>query len=791
MANQLLARLGIVLGVDSSELVTGLNDAKAKFGNFTKEVQRQSNEAAKMTMALKYATDSYGKSLTAVEKVELELKSGRLAGNMVSDIQLKALRDQAAAYDAVAAAAKKSQTAQKGGLRPDLQAALGYQATDVITGLAGGQNPFMVLLQQGGQLRDQFGGFKPMFEGIASVLTAARVAAVGFGGALATLAYAAYKGNEEQKQFNNTLILTGGYLNMSEKQFTDLAVAISGKYHTSLSGIRSAMQTAAATGQFTATSLASVGNAIAQVARLSGQSADVVASALIPAFDGSASSAKKLNDQYHFLTAEQYQQIRQLAAQGKTQESIKLTTDALTQKLSSQKEELGFLARAWDTVTNAVSRFWQRTKDSFKNTLNDQVEAARMALDIAMERAANVNSTKLDQQKVEQARALYEKLKAERDKKVADDAAAEKTAADEQAKIDYIASGRRAKDRQIMFQAEDADRATAAAYMTEANDKVDAIEQKRLQDRDAAIRATRRANLEEEGAHTVANAKALAAKLREIDAKAYREKADIYEKDREAYRLAAQAQSDEVDREKERIDFYKEHILLQGADLEIALTRMKVEQEIAALYKKKDSGTKEDKDAAAEELRRIQARREANINQAADLKMLQDLNSAVFTNMTSALDNFVKTGKFAFKDFARSVILDLMAIYMKAQLLAMFRGFSFFGGGAATPDFADSLPESFANIPARATGGSVTGGTTYMVGENGPELFTSNTSGTIIPNGQVGTATSGGSGVTYNGPYIANMSAIDTQSALQFLAKNKQAVWSANQSAQRALPMSR
>ena len=45
--------------------------------------------------------------------------------------------------------------------------------------------------------------------------------------------------------------------------------------------------------------------------------------------------------------------------------------------------------------------------------------------------------------------------------------------------------------------------------------------------------------------------------------------------------------------------------------------------------------------------------------------------------------------------------------------------------------------------------------------------------------------------VVYNGPYIANMSAIDTQSATQFLAKNKQSVWAANQSAQRSLPQSR
>jgi hypothetical protein len=78
-----------------------------------------------------------------------------------------------------------------------------------------------------------------------------------------------------------------------------------------------------------------------------------------------------------------------------------------------------------------------------------------------------------------------------------------------------------------------------------------------------------------------------------------------------------------------------------------------------------------------------------------------------------------------------------------------------------------------------------------IVGENGPELFIPKTSGTIIPNNRLGSAMGSQPQVVYNGPYIANMQAIDTQSATQFLSKNRQAVWSANQSAQRALPQSR
>ena len=166
---------------------------------------------------------------------------------------------------------------------------------------------------------------------------------------------------------------------------------------------------------------------------------------------------------------------------------------------------------------------------------------------------------------------------------------------------------------------------------------------------------------------------------------------------------------------------------------------------------------------------------------------------SVTQNMETALDQFVRTGKLSFSDLARSIISDLIAIQMRAQATAIFKQSgigdflgSFFGGGGSTPAFG-----STAFWGGRAEGGDVNSSGSYMVGERGPELFIPKSSGTIIPNNQLGSMMGGQPQVVYNGPYIANMNAIDTQSATQFLAKNKQAVWSANQSAQRSLPQSR
>lgn len=177
-------------------------------------------------------------------------------------------------------------------------------------------------------------------------------------------------------------------------------------------------------------------------------------------------------------------------------------------------------------------------------------------------------------------------------------------------------------------------------------------------------------------------------------------------------------------------------------------------------------------------------------------KVAGSMFSAITGNMESALDKFAKTAKGTFADLTRAIIKDLIAIQLKAQASVIFSAIAKSAGFSATAVGGTRGPD---NIdvgggwnPASADGGPVEGGKIGLVGERGPELFVPRTNGTIIPNHQIGSLLGGGGpSVVYNGPYIANMSAIDTQSGVAFLAKNKQAVWAANQSAQRSLPVSR
>lgn len=171
-------------------------------------------------------------------------------------------------------------------------------------------------------------------------------------------------------------------------------------------------------------------------------------------------------------------------------------------------------------------------------------------------------------------------------------------------------------------------------------------------------------------------------------------------------------------------------------------------------------------------------------------KMGEDVFKSITGNMTSALDNFVETGKFSFSDFAQSVLKDLLKIQLRMQAMQLFSTIGSSLGGifnSAVRGINQSSPDFVG--PKAADGGYIDRPT--LVGENGPEIFIPQRSGTVIPNQQLSNMSGGEPQVVYNGPVIQNMNAIDTQSGLQFLAKNKMAIWSANQSAARSVPTNR
>jgi phage-related minor tail protein len=162
-------------------------------------------------------------------------------------------------------------------------------------------------------------------------------------------------------------------------------------------------------------------------------------------------------------------------------------------------------------------------------------------------------------------------------------------------------------------------------------------------------------------------------------------------------------------------------------------------------------------------------------------KLASDMFSSVVGNMNSAIDDFVKTGKLNFKSFARSVIQDIIAMMLKFQAMQLLMA------GMRALGFGGSLLGSvtISSVPMKAEGGAIDG--PAIVGEKGPELFIPKSAGTIIPNNRLSDSMGGNNQVINN--YTIN--AIDTKSFEQRLLESPNAIWAANQYANKSLAVSR
>lgn len=269
-----------------------------------------------------------------------------------------------------------------------------------------------------------------------------------------------------------------------------------------------------------------------------------------------------------------------------------------------------------------------------------------------------------------------------------------------------------------------------------------------------------------------------------------------------------QAQIELNDATNERLKYENSLNLINADDRDILMQKYDLEVKIAD-YKKQAEALDKPQNMIDSEVARLRATGEATIKINQDNKDAQktfsygwtkafnDYKDAAFNaandgnqafqtfskGMEDAIDSFVETGKLSFSNFAESIIKDLLKIQLKKQALNLLDMGSSAGG-------IGGLLSAGAKLLGFADGGSPPVNQASMVGERGPELFVPKTAGTIIPNNMLN-ASSNAPTINYNGPYIANMSAIDTQSGAQFLAKNKQAVWATYQSANRSIPMSR
>ncbi|EPJ4829899.1 phage tail tape measure protein [Enterobacter kobei] len=266
------------------------------------------------------------------------------------------------------------------------------QFTDIATQLAGGQSPFLILLQQGGQIKDSFGGLSPMLQALrdalfgfneesretsesaagisdaaeglnntseaaeklgraGGLLNTFNLAIAGSVGLLALLAGAAYSSSQQFDNVARSLILMGGAGFSSMQQLNDAAKAVADNAGASLAESVDTLVQLNDTGKYTADQMSKIAKSI-----LAMGDAGLDTKAALADFSRLASDPIKalasLNQQYGFVDEAMMKHIITLEKKkGKTaaaNEAITLFADTMEDRSNKIVEATDNIGQAWN-----------------------------------------------------------------------------------------------------------------------------------------------------------------------------------------------------------------------------------------------------------------------------------------------------------------------------------------------------------------------------------------------------------------------------------------------------------
>ncbi|KAA0611175.1 phage tail tape measure protein [Escherichia coli] len=261
------------------------------------------------------------------------------------------------------------------------------QFTDIATQLAGGQNPWLILLQQGGQVKDSFGGMIPMFRGLAGAITLPMVGVTSLAVATGALAYAWYQGDSTLSAFNKTLVLSGNQSGLTADRMLTLSRAgqAAGLTFNQARESLAALVNAGVRGgeQFDA-----INQSVARFASASGVEVDKVAEAFGKLTTDPTSGLMAMARQFRNVTAEQIAYVAQLQRSGDEAGALQAANDIATKGFDEQtrrlKENMGTLETWADKTGKAFKSMWDAILDIGRpESSADMLASAQKAFDEA------------------------------------------------------------------------------------------------------------------------------------------------------------------------------------------------------------------------------------------------------------------------------------------------------------------------------------------------------------------------------------------------------------------------
>jgi len=370
----------IEIEVDTSQFDSAITAAKRSVADMSASAQQQYQQLAG---AEKRRIDTMIKQadIVGMNKAQQIAYSAalRTSGPLLDEITRKLARNQTAAQGATTELNKygvslKQQAAAMRGVPA--------QMTDIFVSLQGGQRPMTVLLQQGGQLKDMFGGIVPAAQALGTQLAAMINPATIAAGALAAVAYAGYSAVEQQAAFERVLISTGGYAGVAADDYQELVARLDAVAGISRGGASDALMKVAASGKFAGEQFDIVSRAAARMSVSTGQEVDKTVSKFEAIAKSPVDALLELTSTEHFLTQAQLDRIVALEDEGRKQEAVaeavRIYGFHLDEVAEKADETLSVLSKWWRDVKDDTSAAWGEV-GVYMQLLDQLIEKQRLS----------------------------------------------------------------------------------------------------------------------------------------------------------------------------------------------------------------------------------------------------------------------------------------------------------------------------------------------------------------------------------------------------------------------------
>jgi len=261
--------------------------------------------------------------------------------------------DTSKAFTSVEMSAKQTRQAMR---------MLPAQITDVVTSLASGMPMYLVAIQQGGQLRDSFGGFGNVLRGVAALISPTALAIAGLA-AVGGATYIAYESAASiMREFERLLISSGNSAGLTSSQLSSMAKEISsitGTQKQASGALNAIISSNSLLGQsYTAIAAASL-----SWSKATGESVDKVIEKFVSLAKDPGKAMEELDGQFNFLTVSTYEQVTALVEQGRKADASRILIEALsntmTERAPQMIEQTNAFARAWDTVASSAKKAFE------------------------------------------------------------------------------------------------------------------------------------------------------------------------------------------------------------------------------------------------------------------------------------------------------------------------------------------------------------------------------------------------------------------------------------------------